>query len=81
MMIKGKTLKEASEIKNTTIAKELSLPPVKLHCSSKIACLPYIIIGVLNNHIVLAEDAINAAVKDYHAQRLLVREGDKAIVV
>ena len=31
--IKGMTLKEASEIKNTVIAKELSLPPVKLHCS------------------------------------------------
>ena len=26
---------EASDIKNTDIAKELSLPPVKLHCSSK----------------------------------------------
>jgi len=31
--IKGKTLSEAGEIKNTEIAKELSLPPVKLHCS------------------------------------------------
>lgn len=32
-MIKGKTLDEALEIKNTCIARELSLPPVKLHCS------------------------------------------------
>jgi len=31
--IKGKSLTEAGEIKNTQIAKELSLPPVKLHCS------------------------------------------------
>lgn len=31
--IKGKSLDEASSIKNTEIAKELSLPPVKLHCS------------------------------------------------
>lgn len=31
--IKGKTLSEAGDIKNTEIAKELSLPPVKLHCS------------------------------------------------
>jgi len=31
--IKGKTLQEATTIKNTDIAKELSLPPVKLHCS------------------------------------------------
>ena len=27
---------DAKEIKNTEIAKELSLPPVKLHCSSKL---------------------------------------------
>src|SRR5438067_12506235 len=31
--VKGKTLAEALEIKNTDIVKELSLPPVKIHCS------------------------------------------------
>jgi len=31
--IKGKTIDEAGEIKNTQIAEELSLPPVKIHCS------------------------------------------------
>lgn len=31
--IKGKTLDEAYEIKNSQIAKELALPPVKIHCS------------------------------------------------
>ena len=31
--VKGKTLAEASEIKNTEIAEELALPPVKIHCS------------------------------------------------
>ncbi|BGI51626.1 MAG: Fe-S cluster assembly scaffold IscU [Buchnera aphidicola (Ceratovacuna japonica)] len=31
--IKGKTLKQAKKIKNTKIVKELSLPPVKIHCS------------------------------------------------
>ena len=31
--IKGKSLDEANEIKNTHIAKELALPPVKIHCS------------------------------------------------
>ncbi len=45
--VKGKTLDQARAIKNTAIAEELALPPVKIHCS------------------VLAEDAINAAVKDY----------------
>lgn len=33
--VKGKTLLEASGLKNSYIAKELSLPPVKLHCSSE----------------------------------------------
>jgi len=31
--IKGKTLNEANTIKNTEIARHLSLPPVKIHCS------------------------------------------------
>ena len=31
--VKGKTLDEALQIKNTQIVEELSLPPVKIHCS------------------------------------------------
>jgi nitrogen fixation protein NifU and related proteins len=31
--VKGKTLDEAAEIKNTQIAQHLALPPVKIHCS------------------------------------------------
>ncbi|MDO9449474.1 MAG: iron-sulfur cluster assembly scaffold protein, partial [Rugosibacter sp.] len=31
--VKGKTLDQALEIKNTHIAEELALPPVKIHCS------------------------------------------------
>jgi nitrogen fixation NifU-like protein len=31
--VKGKTIDQATEIKNTHIAQELSLPPVKIHCS------------------------------------------------
>jgi len=31
--VRGKTLDEAKEIKNTEIAEELELPPVKVHCS------------------------------------------------
>jgi nitrogen fixation NifU-like protein len=31
--VKGKTLDEAVQIKNTDIAEELALPPVKIHCS------------------------------------------------
>ena len=46
--VKGKTLDQAATIKNTEIANELALPPVKIHCS------------------ILAEDAIKAAIEDYH---------------
>ena len=31
--VRGKTLDQAMEIKNTQIAEELALPPVKIHCS------------------------------------------------
>ena len=32
-IVEGKSIQEAIEITNTEIAKELSLPPVKIHCS------------------------------------------------
>lgn len=50
-MVKGCTLDEALEIKNTQIVETLALPPVKIHCS------------------VLAEDAIRAAIDDYHQKK------------
>lgn len=31
--VKGKTVEEAAEIRNTEIVEELSLPPIKIHCS------------------------------------------------
>jgi len=31
--VKGKTLEQAAQIKNSQIAEELALPPVKIHCS------------------------------------------------
>ena len=31
--VKNKTLEEAGQIKNTELAEELALPPVKIHCS------------------------------------------------
>ncbi|GMT23680.1 hypothetical protein PFISCL1PPCAC_14977, partial [Pristionchus fissidentatus] len=45
--INGKTVEWAEKVQNKDIARELSLPPVKLHCS------------------MLAQDAIQAALKDY----------------
>ncbi|KAE9553899.1 hypothetical protein FO519_002888 [Halicephalobus sp. NKZ332] len=49
--IKGKHTDWANKVKNEDIAKELSLPPVKLHCS------------------MLAQDAIQAALKDYQKKQ------------
>lgn len=49
--VKGRTLDDAAKIKNSEIADELALPPVKIHCS------------------VLAEDAIQAAIKDLRSKR------------
>ena len=45
--VKGMNLDDASQVKNTQLAEELALPPVKIHC------------------LVLAEDAIKTAIKDY----------------
>jgi nitrogen fixation NifU-like protein len=50
--VKGKSLDEARKIRNTEIAEELALPPVKVHCS------------------VLAEDAIKAAIENYHTKNV-----------
>jgi nitrogen fixation NifU-like protein len=47
----GKSLDEAETITNKEIAVELSLPPVKIHCS------------------LLAEEAIKAAIADYHKKQ------------
>ena len=52
--LKGKTLDQAGQIKNSEIATELALPPVKIHCS------------------ILAEDAIQAAIKDYREKHDLI---------
>lgn len=66
--VKGLSLEEAGKIKNTEIAKELCLPPVKLHCSSKrSACFAGIHYSFA--FLVLAEDAIRSAIRDYRSKR------------
>ncbi|TLS29595.1 hypothetical protein PpBr36_00666 [Pyricularia pennisetigena] len=49
-LVKGMRIEDAAKIRNTDIANNLHLPPVKLHCS------------------MLAEDAIRAAIADYHTK-------------
>jgi len=71
--VKGLSLDDAGKIKNTEIAKELALPPVKLHCSS--ACIPSSIHLLLTLSVpVLAEDAIRSAIKDYRSKRSKLAE-------
>ena len=50
-LVIGKDLDQIKAIKNIDIAKQLELPPQKIHCS------------------VLAEDAIKAAIQNYHARK------------
>lgn len=50
-LVIGKDLNEVRNIRNVDIAKQLELPPQKIHCS------------------VLAEDAIKAAIKNYHDRK------------
>ena len=66
--VMGLSLDEAGRIKNTEIAKELCLPPVKLHCSSEFSLLSSLLSFV---HVsqVLAEDAIRSAIRDYRSKR------------
>lgn len=80
----GKGLNEAASITNSDIAKELHLPPVKLHCSS--TRLPQPLLWVVENdqlsgmtcacyhgrtfaRTVLAEEAIQGAIKDYKRKK------------
>jgi len=68
--VKGLSLDDASKIKNTEIAKELCLPPVKLHCSSKrFPTAVGTFLSDMPHFPVLAEDAIRSAIRDYRSKR------------
>jgi NifU-like protein involved in Fe-S cluster formation len=71
--VKGLSLEDAGKIKNTEIAKELALPPVKLHCSSAYMHLSPLF-TLLIPSLVLAEDAIRSAIKDYRSKRAKLAE-------
>jgi NifU-like protein involved in Fe-S cluster formation len=65
--VKGLTLEEAGRIRNTEVAKELSLPPVK--------CMPTSLPRTLLMEVhcsMLAEDAIKSAIRDYQSKRAKV---------
>ena len=74
--VKGLSLEEAEKIKNTEIAKELCLPPVKLHCSSK-SRRSMSSAHTSNILPVLAEDAIRSAIRDYRKKRNVAADPKK----
>jgi len=67
--VRGMTLDQAGAIKNTEIAQELCLPPVKLHCSSKCPDMSHPPFSANHSTTVLAEDAIKSAIRDYKSKR------------
>jgi Fe-S cluster assembly scaffold IscU len=60
--VKGKTVDEALEIKNTDIVKELALPPVKIHCSVLAEDAIRAAIGDWKKKNVVAGEAVSASV-------------------
>jgi NifU-like protein involved in Fe-S cluster formation len=74
--VKGLSIEEAAKIKNTEIAKELCLPPVKLHCSSECLLDGYFPCLMHPLPTVLAEDAIRSAIRDYRSKRSKVAAVD-----
>src|SRR5579859_1633097 len=62
--VKGLTLEEAGAIRNTEVAKELCLPPVKRTPPAKFCWLIWVV-----HCSMLAEDAIKSAIRDYRSKR------------
>ncbi|MHC4984738.1 MAG: Fe-S cluster assembly scaffold IscU [Planctomycetota bacterium] len=62
--LKGKNIAEATELKNTDIARELSLPPVKVHCS---VLAEDAVIAAINDYKQKHGEAVEAAPEAQHA--------------
>jgi NifU-like protein involved in Fe-S cluster formation len=71
-LVRGMTLDQASKVKNTEIAKELCLPPVKREYSSRLSLFDFSISGTNSGFTVhcsmLAEDAIKSAISNYYTK-------------
>lgn len=76
--VKGLSLEDAEKIKNTEIAQELCLPPVKLHCSSTYCSALPRRNSSADKRTVLAEDAIRSAIRDYRTKRSKLSDPKKA---
>jgi NifU-like protein involved in Fe-S cluster formation len=70
-LVRGMTLEQAARIKNTEIAKELCLPPVKceLYIKNGTRQSNQLLTCFLVHCSMLAEDAIKSAIQNYNAKR------------
>ena len=72
--VKGLTLEEAGAIKNTEVAKELCLPPVKRNATQTFPPNFYVCIDFVVHCSMLAEDAIKSAIRDYQSKRAKIQQ-------
>jgi NifU-like protein involved in Fe-S cluster formation len=73
-LVRGMTLEEAGRVRNTEIAKELCLPPVKRKSSSSLSMT---ITDDIQVHCsMLAEDAIKSAISNYYTKNPKARSTD-----
>ena len=85
-LVRGMTLEDAARIKNTEIAKELCLPPVKCKCHSIVTIesgrkvflrwKPVLTRCAIVHCSMLAEDAIKSAISNYYTKNPNARKTD-----
>jgi iron-sulfur cluster assembly enzyme ISCU, mitochondrial len=73
-LVRGMTLEEAGRVRNTEIAKELCLPPVKRKFGKSILMNAWLMIPV--HCSMLAEDAIKSAISNYYTKNPNARATD-----
>jgi NifU-like protein involved in Fe-S cluster formation len=73
-LVRGMTLEEAGRVRNTEIAKELCLPPVKRKSNSSLSMT--ITDGIQVHCSMLAEDAIKSAISNYYTKNPKSRSTD-----
>jgi len=76
-LVRGMTLEQAGRIKNTEIAKELCLPPVKrMFPTPLLPCRKQKLTPILVHCSMLAEDAIKSAISNYYTKNPKARQTD-----
>lgn len=85
-LVRGMTLEQAAKIRNTEIAKELCLPPVKRMCCAYFSGAGVVVVVLIEISVcvnlvhcsMLAEDAIKSAISNYYTKNPNARSTDLA---